>query len=155
MKIGLDYHGVLNKNPAFFAKFCKKAVANGIKICILSGSPKTELEAYLKENKIEYAELYSLLDDFKSRQMVRFDEDGRFYVPDEIWDRAKARYCMQEKIDLHIDDSPIYGSYFQTPFCLYSDSEKKCTFIRQKIDIDFSKSPEAVLEDIIQKIKDS
>ena len=36
----------------------------------------------------------------------------------EIWNRTKAEYCAEAGIDMMIDDSPVYGSYF-TGKCLY------------------------------------
>ncbi len=153
MKIGIDYHGVTNANPIFFAEFTKEAKKKNIEIIIISGGAKVDVEAYLKRYGIVYTDIFSLLDYFKEKRMVTFYEDGSFFVPNEIWNRAKANYCYQNNIDVHIDDSMLYGSYFQTPFCLYSIERKTCHLIKKNIDIDFNQKPSDVLEDLIKQIK--
>ena len=35
-------------------------------------------------------------------------------MDDDIWNQTKAKYCEKHNIDLHIDDSPIYGQYFKS-----------------------------------------
>ena len=148
MKIGIDYHGVINNNPEFFKKFAVFAINKKHKIVVLSGSSADEVETYLKTNKIPFSEIYSLFDDFKSRGLAQLYEDGSFFVNNEIWNRAKAKYCFENKIDVHIDDSMLYGAYFQTPFCLYANKPKRCTFIKKNITINFMQPPEKVLQDI-------
>ena len=116
MKIGIDYHGVINSNPEFFKKFADSALKENHRIVILSGSSADEVETYLTTYQIPFSEIYSLLDDFKSRGLVQFYEDGSFFVNNDIWNKAKAKYCLEHKVDVHIDDSMLYGAYFQTPF---------------------------------------
>lgn len=155
MKIGIDYHGVINSNPDFFQKFNASALKNKHDIIILSGSTVKDVEAYLNAHHIAFSGVYSLLDDFKSRGLVQFYEDGSFFVNNEIWNKAKAKYCFDHHVDVHIDDSTVYGAYFQTPFCLYASKPEHCTFIKKSITIDFNQSPEKVLSDLeknLQKI---
>lgn len=152
MKIGIDYHGVINRDPKFFAAFTKEAVKKRVEIFVVSGGARKDVEAYLKEHDISYNGIFSLLDYFSERNMVTFYEDGSFFVENEIWNRAKAKFCFDNKIDVHIDDSMLYGAYFQTPFCLYSPQGQNCTMIKKNISIDFSKTPDAVLEDLIEEV---
>ena len=40
------------------------------------------------------------------------------------WEAKKherRRYCERKRIDLHIDDTEIYGKYFTTKFVLYKN----------------------------------
>ena len=155
MKIGIDYHGVINSNPEFFKKFADSALKENHRIIILSGSSADEVETYLTTYQIPFSEIYSLLDDFKRRGLVQFYEDGSFFVNNDIWNKAKAKYCLEHKVDVHIDDSMLYGAYFQTPFCLYALSSKRCTFAKKNIVINFNQAPEKVLQDLentMQKI---
>ena len=148
MKIGIDYHGVINKNPEFFKKFASSAIKEKHSIIILSGSSADEVKTYLNVHQIPFSAVYSLLDDFKSRGLVKFYEDGSFFVNNEIWNRAKAKYCFENKVDVHIDDSMLYGTYFQTPFCLYALTKNRCTFAKKNIVINFNQAPEMVLQDL-------
>ena len=154
MKIGIDYHGVLNRDPAFFGAFLHAAKAKNVTIYILSGSPEDEVKNFLKTYDIPYDHIFSLLDYFDKQDMVQYFDDGSFFVPNELWNRAKTDFCAQNKINLHIDDSMLYGTYFKTPFCLYRAAQKMCTILKDDINIDFFGSPEQVLDEIIKIIKD-
>lgn len=153
MKLGIDYHGVINSNPDFFKKFNALALQKNHFITILSGAHQKDVEAYLKEHQIPFSNIFSLLDTFQKKGIVTFYPDGSFFVANNIWNTAKAKYCLKNHIDLHIDDSMLYGTYFNTPFCLYTLQSQSCTIIKQNICIDFKKAPEQVLSDIETKLK--
>ena len=152
MKIGIDYHGVINANPDFFKDFCKQALNQKLEIFVISGGSRKDVETYLKEHDILYSDIFSLLDYFKEKNMVTFYEDGSFFVPNDLWNRAKANYCFKNNIAVHIDDSLIYGAYFNTPFCLYSLAHEHCTFIKKNIAINFEQPAKKVLEDILSAL---
>lgn len=149
LKISIDYHGVIDQNPSFFRIFTKKAINQEIQIYILSGGSKEDVAKYLHNNDISYTHIFSLLDNFKEQNLVTLSEDGNFFVSPDLWNQAKATFCLKEKIDFHIDDSAIYGQYFQTPFCLYDSSSEKCHDFQNNINIRFSDSPETVLKNIL------
>ena len=90
------------------------------------------------------------MDYYDDIQKVEYFDDGTFNVDDTLWDKAKAWYCAQNDIDIHIDDSVVYGKYFTTPFCLYNILEKKC-LINDKY-ISFNQTPEHVLNNILKTI---
>jgi hypothetical protein len=119
MRIGLDFHGVINKNPEFFSDLTHNfTVAT---ICIVSGLPKKILKQKLSELKIYYDELYSITDDLLEKN-VSFSIDkrtGRPIFPDEEWNSAKAKFCKEQKIDLMIDDNEEYLKCFTTPCILW------------------------------------
>jgi len=155
MKIGIDYHGVINSNPDFFKKFNALALKNKHSIVVLSGGSAKDVKAYLNAHQISFSDVYSLVDDFSARGLAQFYEDGSFFVNNEIWNKAKAKYCFEHHVDVHIDDSMVYGAYFQTPFCLYTPKPERCTFIKKNIEVDFNQSPVKVLQNLeksIQKI---
>ncbi len=41
----------------------------------------------------------------------------------EVWNRSKGKYCKQNKIDLHIDDSDVYCNHFESPYAIYKHSK--------------------------------
>ena len=152
MKIGVDYHGVIKSNPAFFKTFNELVLKKGFELVVITGGQKKDVEQFLAKNNIPYTAIFSILDDFNVQNMVTFYEDGSFFVPNEIWNRAKAKYCFENNISIHIDDSMLYGSYFQTPFCLYAPTQEKCNLLKTNIRIDFNQAPEYVLDDLISAL---
>ena len=153
MKIGIDYHGVVTANPDFFAQFSSAALNSGHEILIISGGSKKDVEKYLHEHNIAYSDIFSLLDYFNAKGLVTFYPDGSFFVQNELWNKAKAKYCLENDIAVHIDDSMLYGAYFQTPFCLYAPVQQKCTMIKKNVSVNFSQSPQKVFNDIISALK--
>ena len=152
LKIGVDFHGVIDQNPSFFKSFNQKAIDDGHQIYILSGGSEKDVQVYLQENDIPCSHIFSLLDYFKKQNLVTFFEDGRFFVPPELWDEAKAKYCLSNQIDIHIDDSILYGKYFQTPFCLYKAVSNQCHGLKNNITLNFNELPQKVLEDLYQNL---
>jgi hypothetical protein len=45
--------------------------------------------------------------------------DGMPWADSTLWDPAKAEMCAIEGIDVIIDDSPIYGKYFDAINTIY------------------------------------
>ena len=150
LKIGIDYHGVITDNPAFFKEFNTLALQKGISIYVLSGGRKAEIKDYLLAHQIPYSEIFSILDFYDAQNKVTFLADGSFKVDDELWNNAKARFCLEEGIAFHIDDSPLYGETFETPFCLYHNRAQICQ--SGNISIDFKKPASEVLEEILHHI---
>lgn len=124
-KIGIDFHGVISAEPQKFATFCQAIRKLGIKVYIISGGPKEDILNYLNQNHIEYDEIWAILDYYQELNIAKCYDDGSFQVPTDLWDKAKARYCTENNIAFHIDDSPVYGAYFTTPYCKY-DIKKGC-----------------------------
>lgn len=141
-KIGIDFHGVISAHPANFAVFCREIRKTGIKVYIISGGPKQDIAEYLKQQQIEYDEIWAIMDYYKDLQITKCYDDGSFFVPTEIWNRAKAEYCASNNISFHIDDSPIYGAYFSTPYCQYNIQEGCCCLDSEQT-INFSRPHEA------------
>lgn len=51
--------------------------------------------------------------------MTGYDNNNPI-LENAVWDRTKAEYCAREEIDLHIDDSDVYGQYFTTSYLKYN-----------------------------------
>lgn len=146
-KIGVDFHGVINTNTHFFREFNGLAMASGYEIHIVSGGPKEVIEKFLALHKIQYTALWCIFDYFDAKNEVEFLPDGSFHVDDIAWDSAKGEYCRRNKISVHIDDSPVYGEYFTTPYCLYDERSKQG--VLNGITINFSSSAEICLKRIL------
>ena len=149
LKIGLDYHGVVDQHLQYFASFCQFAKQRKHQIHIITGGPKTDVEKYLRNNQIPYDNVFAILDYYHS--LVKTEQwcDGQLTVPDHLWNIAKAKYCRRNHIDFHIDDSIKYLHWFTTPFCLYSKQQNKC-YLSPGIELDFTKDPNVVLDDLEQ-----
>ncbi len=152
LRIGLDYHGVINSDMPYFKCFCQQAIARGHKIHILSGGPEEKILNKLNEEGFEFTKVFAIFDYYNEKGLACRLPNGEFYVNDQLWNETKAHYCRQHKIDIQIDDSPVYGKYFTTPYCLYDHKQKNCRLIWDKktIDIEMCEPQLAVkmIEDI-------
>ena len=132
-KIGVDFHGVINTKPDFFREFCREALKIGLEVYIISGGPRETILAYLNQYQIPYTKLWCIFDYYEQRQQVEFYDDGSFRIDDELWNKAKAEYCKEHNICIHIDDSAIYGREFVTPYCRYDEKANSCVLNGQQI----------------------
>jgi len=126
IKIGIDIHGVSDTNQKFFSELTKLLVANGHEVHILTGSEHTpEFEQHLKNKlKLCWTHLFSISSyHLKSGTDVSYI-NGSPYMDEDVWNRTKAEYCKKHCIQLHLDDSGIYGKYFETPYGKYSSNKK-------------------------------
>jgi hypothetical protein len=118
LKIGLDIHGVIEASPSLFSKISQLVVRDGGEVHILTGIPlsKTVLND-LKKYKIKYTHLFSILDYHQELGTpIKWDKNGNGSIDPYLWDKTKSDYCRKHKIDLHFDDSNVYGYFFTTPF---------------------------------------
>ena len=132
-KIGVDFHGVINTKPDFFREFCREALKIGLEVYIISGGPRETILSYLNQYQIPYTKLWCIFDYYEQRHQVEFYDDGSFHVDDELWNKAKAEYCKEQNICIHIDDSAIYGREFATPYCRYDEKANSCVLNGKQI----------------------
>lgn len=152
LRIGIDFHGVITEKPSFFRDFSILVQEHGHSVHVLSGGPYSMVKDFLDAWGFKYVHIFSLVDYFASRGLVEYFENGNFKVPDNLWNKAKADYCYERRISVHIDDTPHYGLCFSTPFALY-DKATSTAELYGRI-IDFSHSPEQAilsLETVLQK----
>jgi hypothetical protein len=117
MKIGLDFHGVIDSNPELFAELTKMLVEKGHEVHIVTGPDRAKMIPLLDNYDIKYTHFFSIVEDAINNGIeVTWDKEGNPWVDSEFWNRSKARYCKRNNIDLHIDDSPEYGKHFKTPY---------------------------------------
>lgn len=126
MRIGIDFHGVINKKPELFAALSQALVAAGHEIHIITGPRRDKVESHLKQFNIAYTHFFSIVEFEESKGTeILWNSDGDPFMDMGIWNRAKAEYCKRQNIDLHIDDSAEYGEYFMTPFAHFKHGDKK------------------------------
>jgi hypothetical protein len=113
MNLGLDFHGVITKEPEFFSKLSDYLVNSGNEVHIITGTEITKrFLDKLKNFDIKYTHLFSIVDYHKSiGTTINYENNGP-WIDDEAWNKAKANYCKTANINIHVDDSKIYGRYF-------------------------------------------
>jgi len=116
-RIGFDIHGVIDDNPPLFSTIIKEFKLLGYEIHILTGSlPTKKIIDELKSYDIEYDHLFSILGYHKSKGTKMWKDKRGWWVDDDIWNRTKGEYCKENNLKFHLDDTKIYGKYFNTPF---------------------------------------
>ena len=134
-KVSIDFHGVINSNPKFFSEFFELLQAKGVEVYVTSGGPQKFVERYLLLNNIPYNHIWCIFDHFNKREKIELSADGSFRIDDKLWNTAKSRFCAHENIDIHIDDSVVYGRYFTTPYVLFNMPEQCFIIGKEKISI--------------------
>lgn len=127
IKLGIDVHGVLDTAPHFFAMLSRLLVENGHEVHILTGAEKTEeLETFLRETLgLSWTHFFSVTSFHKEAGTEITYIYGNPYMDNQIWNQAKSKYCSENDIQLHIDDSDIYGKYFTTPYAKFEFQHPK------------------------------
>ena len=119
-KIGLDFHGVIDRDPKFYSKLSKCMIhADGAEVHIITGNTKNEqIIDDLADMNISWTHFYSIEDDLIARGSEYKEVGGQKWFDEYEWDSAKGMYCRYRNISLHYDDTEKYGEYFSTPFML-------------------------------------
>jgi len=126
MKIGLDIHGVIDSDPNFFSKLSKLLHEKGHTVYVITGNEIcAALIDELYNYGIHYDELFSITSYHKSIGTYVTYENGdpnRPLISPAKWDRTKGEYAKKIGLDVHIDDSEVYGKYFPdtTQYILYN-----------------------------------
>ena len=114
MKFGFDIHGVLDTHPEVYAAMTQALVAAGHEVHVITGAVWTEaMEESLTSKGIEWTHFFSITTyhEEKGDVEVRW-VDGKPWMDSDVWNETKAVYCREENIAWLIDDSPVYGKYF-------------------------------------------
>ncbi len=132
LKIGLDFHGVIDKHPRRYSELSHVLVAAGHEVHIVTGHKLNEnMKKQLKEFNIAYTHYFSIVDyhEQKAAEGKKGHEitwmDGNPYMIDGIWNRTKADYAKEIGLDIMIDDSPRYGENFTV-------TASDCAYLQQK-----------------------
>jgi hypothetical protein len=129
MRLGLDFHGVLDTNPDLFMKIAKAIINDGGEVFIITGLElNDELITTLKKlgnGEKWYTNIYSITSDLEKKYKSTFDAKGGKHFDNLLWDKAKADFCRNKKIDIHIDDTERYAKFFSTPIMIYHNKGDK------------------------------
>ena len=130
MKFGFDIHGVVDKDPLIFSSITKQLILDGHEIHILTGHQITgELKKKLFKLNITWNKLFSIVDYHLSiGTEVDLSDAHNPRIEENLWNKTKGIYCLENNINLHVDDSLIYGNSFSTPYCHYDHKVKKFSF---------------------------
>ena len=119
-KLGLDFHGVISKQPQFFSRLTKDLFISGWQIHILTGPVFENMEQKLKNAQITYTHFFSITQHhIDLGTEVTYDDKGDPWMEIDLWNIAKAEYCEKNRILLHLDDTKEYLDLFKTPAALY------------------------------------
>ena len=121
MILGLDVHGVIDKDPDKYAALTRSIRAKkGGKVYVITGQSDTpELRSVLSNLGITFDRLVSIQDELIAAGAPVMDhEEGRPIFRSLDWNSFKGSYCSRNHVDLMIDNSPEYKPYFTTPFLL-------------------------------------
>lgn len=112
-KIALDIHGVIDREPEFFAWLSSHLRGKGWQVHILTGGRWEHNQHLLKEWKIIYDQFFSITDYHvaKGTPILPDCKDGDICIEDELWNSTKAQYCRAHGIKVIVDDSLIYKKY--------------------------------------------
>jgi len=117
MKIGIDIHDTINRFPKFFSILIKILRRIKVEIHITTGVEKKYAIKELERLGIEYDYLFSITEYHKEiGTPIFWDEYEHPWISDYLWDKSKGDYCKSNKINIHIDNSSVYGKYFETPY---------------------------------------
>jgi len=119
MKIGIDFHGVIDIYPEIFSKLTKKWKDKGFEIHIITGKEWKDIRHDIDKFNIAYTNYYSIVDHHQSLGTKMEKKPNGWWMPDNTWNKSKGEYCTKEGISLHFDNDITYAPSF--PAC--------CTFI--------------------------
>ena len=125
MKISFDYHGVIDQYPDVFRAIIKALRKDGHRVYIVTGTAGLEAEDLLEKLEIEYDQIFSITDELTGYTIPAYiNKDKRLCFDDKEWDKAKGKFCFDELIDLHLDDTIRYTKYFKTPVAIFEAKKK-------------------------------
>ena len=159
MKLGLDIHGVITANPETFAKLSKLAIGKGYEVHIITGAMLTDIKiAELRNYGVEWTHLFSIADYHRHLGTdMTFSDPDNPWIEHTLWDKTKSKYCADQEISFHIDDTQRYGEYFKTPFALYDHQNSRMDwhFMTKKHSAFLLTSPEEILVSIERIVGDT
>ena len=143
LKIGLDYHGVIDTDYKYFAEFAMLARRRGHQIYVISGAPRTTIKYELSRHNFPVDFIFSILDYCLATGKIIQTSSG-VKIADDAWNKAKADFCLHNRVDWHIDDNKQYCDYFTTFCCYYQTTDHFC-YINGKPQLNFNLSVDNAL----------
>jgi hypothetical protein len=142
LKIGLDFHGVLEEcKDDEYVKSLLKILNTYHIVYVVSGPPSEQLMKELTEAGYEigihYQAAISVVDWIKSNKIYMYQKDGNWWTTDGKWFSSKADICKHYCIDFMIDDMIKYRNAFEdkSKFVHYTDRKDFINFVKKLIKI--------------------
>jgi hypothetical protein len=120
LKLGLDFHGVIDTFPEMIAEMSRMFVAAGHEVHVVTGLKRDAIvQKGLDDFGIQYTHYFSIVEQLEQDGVTIVWRDGLPYADKIYWDIAKRDYCQKNEIDLMIDDSPVYKDTFNDISTVY------------------------------------
>ena len=120
LKLGLDFHGVIDTFPEMIAEMSRMFVAAGHEVHVVTGLKRDAIvQKGLDDFGIQYTHYFSIVEQLEADGVTIVWRDGLPYADKIYWDIAKRDYCQKNEIDLMIDDSPVYKDTFNDISTVY------------------------------------
>jgi hypothetical protein len=113
LKVGLDFHGVIDTYPTFFKQLSEALVANGDEVHIVTGQSRHEAEPLITlRYGVKFTHFFSIVDYHYERNTQMRCEGGHWFMEDNLWDNTKSIYANRVGLDFHFDDKYSYVKDF-------------------------------------------
>jgi D-lyxose ketol-isomerase len=107
------------------------------------------VEECLREKDISHDFVYAISDYYQALGMIEYMPNGKICIPAALWNSAKANFCLQNNISIHIDDDRHYLQYFSTP-CGYYNRIENTIETQSGYKFNININPKNVLDNIEQ-----
>lgn len=112
-KLGLDFHGVLDDDREYFSNLSRRVLNEGGEVHVITGSQDTpELRDKIARLGVVFSHFFSISTYHTDIGTTVWEDDRGPWMDADVWDKSKAEYCLRHGINIHIDDSPVYGKHF-------------------------------------------
>ena len=136
MKIGFDWHGVLDSMEVM-RKLAEHHWKHNDHVYIITGLSRKDLDEELKATGFHYFDcVFSIVDHIiEIGEEVTWDDEGMPWADKTLWNNAKRDYCKKNQIAIMYDDSLIYKDTFNdidTVYCHVINPDRKIYKVREE-----------------------
>lgn len=120
MRIGIDFHGVLDDETEGWVTFCWLAKESEHEVYLISGPSVDGITRRLESIGVDpemFTGIYSVVDHLKAKGSPMWEKpvgSGHWWADDKAWWSAKGEIAEMLSLDLMIDDSAQYGEFMPT-----------------------------------------
>jgi hypothetical protein len=119
MRIGLDFHGVIDRFPDEISILTKRWINLGHQIYIVTGESEITATVKVEALHVPYTHFFSIVDYHKGIGTPMELRDSGWWMDQETWDRTKGDYATVAGLHFHFEDTLKYAPWFPS----------SCTFV--------------------------